>query len=147
MKGVFIPSSLQDAIGDNIYECLVYTIFGAWGIINEDKKLTEYCIDGKYGTRLSYSKIAEISNWRMSTMSIRRYTESLIKKGFIIAHSDSLSNKFGNIYICTDKIFDYMSREDFKIMCKRFNSTFKKSNSDNIQVIENVENQTEEDFW
>lgn len=138
MKYVTIPVPLQDLIKDkNIYKSLTLTIICAWSMKNQENKLDECKVGDRYGTRLSYTKLSEISNWDMPATSVKRYLTELEKEGIIKSYQDNKSYKFGKIYTYTDRIFEVMSKEEFMEMCRKYNSTYEKPTQSKDNINEN----------
>lgn len=120
MSRVILESKLLNVLGGEKTYLLSRVI--VWVTHNERRKLTSVFINNKYYTRVSYSKLGSDGYWIHSESSVRRYLDWLVKNGYLEVIIDSKSYRYGNLYTYTDKIFELITIEEFKMIANTYNA-------------------------
>ena len=120
MSRVILEAKLLNVLGGEKTYLLSRVI--VWVSFNEKRKITSVFINGKYYTRISYSKLGGDGYWKHSPESTRRHLDWLVKNGYLEVIKDSKSHYCGNLYRYTDKIFELITIEEFKMIANTYNA-------------------------
>lgn len=120
MSNLILNAKLVNVLGAE--ETYVYSRIVAWVTLNEKKKLSYNCIDGRYYTRLSFKTLASKGLWKLKDRTVKYVIKKLLDENFIESVADAKSYHCGRLYTYTDKIHSIITDDEFEIIANTYNA-------------------------